>query len=129
MTIKEYWNLIGREPFLAITWEPDFFQASSFLAVLVHVNEPYKLSIYKNSRQNQWSDFVKKSKNHVFGPFLTIFRHLCPMGFFSKKSGCHTQLYMGPKYQIKFQRKLMSQSRKKFMGGRTEGRTEGWKDE
>ena len=28
--IKEYWNLIGREPFLAITWEPDFPQACSF---------------------------------------------------------------------------------------------------
>ena len=28
--IKEYWNLIGREPFLAITWELDFAQACGF---------------------------------------------------------------------------------------------------
>ena len=41
-------------------------------------------------------DFLKKSKNHVFGLFLTNFGHFCPMGIFSKKSGCHTQLYMTP---------------------------------
>ena len=29
-SIKEYWNLIGWEPFLAMTWEPDFSQACSF---------------------------------------------------------------------------------------------------
>ena len=29
LTTKEYWNLLGREPILAITWEPDFFQARS----------------------------------------------------------------------------------------------------
>ena len=36
-----------------------------------------------------------KSPNAIFGPLLTIFCHL-PDGIFSKKSGCHTQLYMGP---------------------------------
>ena len=34
--IKEYWNLIGREPFLAITWEPDFCQACSFRRMLMN---------------------------------------------------------------------------------------------
>ena len=34
--IKEYWNLIGREPFLAITWEPDFSQACSFRRMLMN---------------------------------------------------------------------------------------------
>ena len=29
---KEYWNLTAQEPFLALTWEPDFSQARSFLA-------------------------------------------------------------------------------------------------
>ena len=33
--IKEYWNLIGQEPFLAITWEPDFSQACSFPRILI----------------------------------------------------------------------------------------------
>ena len=37
LTIKEYWSLIGLEPFLAITWEPDFSQALQFLQ---NVNEP-----------------------------------------------------------------------------------------
>ena len=26
LTIKEYWNLIGQEQILALTWEPDFSQ-------------------------------------------------------------------------------------------------------
>ena len=30
LRIKEYWNLIDRELFLAITWEPDFSKACSF---------------------------------------------------------------------------------------------------
>ena len=32
MTIKEYWNLIGREPFLAITSEQDFSQVYTVFA-------------------------------------------------------------------------------------------------
>ena len=36
LTIKEYWNLIGSEPFLAIIWEPDFSQASSFHRMLMN---------------------------------------------------------------------------------------------
>ena len=35
MKVKEYWNLIGQEPFLAITWEPDFSQACSFCRMLM----------------------------------------------------------------------------------------------
>ena len=34
LLIKEYWNFIGQEPFLAITWEPDFSQACSFHRIL-----------------------------------------------------------------------------------------------
>ena len=35
VTIKEYWKLIGREPFLAIiTWEPDFSHVCSFCRML-----------------------------------------------------------------------------------------------
>ena len=36
MTIKEYWNLIVWEPFLAITWEPDFSEACSFRRMLMN---------------------------------------------------------------------------------------------
>ena len=33
--IKEYWNLIGWEPFLSITWELDFSQAYNFPRMLM----------------------------------------------------------------------------------------------
>ena len=37
--IKKYWNLIGQEPFLAITWALDFYQACSFRRMLMnHMN-------------------------------------------------------------------------------------------
>ena len=35
LTIKDYWNLIGQEPFLTITWEADFSQAYSFHRMLM----------------------------------------------------------------------------------------------
>ena len=37
LTIKEYWNHIGREPFLAVIWEPDFSQACSFRKMLMKI--------------------------------------------------------------------------------------------
>ena len=46
---KSNWNLIGQEPFLAITWELDFSQACSFCRMLMNHKE---LSLYTNSRQN-----------------------------------------------------------------------------
>ena len=36
LAIKEYKNLIGWGPFLAITWEPDFSQACSFCIMLMN---------------------------------------------------------------------------------------------
>ena len=84
LTIKEYWNLIGPEPFLAITWEPDFFQACSFRRLLMN---------HKNFHFTQIPDktnhliFLNCPKT-VFGPILLIFSD-----FFQN---CHTQLYMGP---------------------------------
>ena len=39
LTIKEYWNLIDREPFLAITWELDFSQVCSFRNMLMNHNK------------------------------------------------------------------------------------------
>ena len=52
--MKEYWNLIGREPFLAITWEPDFFQACSFHRMLMN---------HKNFRFTQIPD---KTNDMIF---------------------------------------------------------------
>ena len=40
--------------------------------------------------------FPKKSKNHVFVPFVTIFGHFCSMGIFFKKSDSVTHNYIWP---------------------------------
>ena len=61
---------------------------------LQNVNEPKELSFYTNSRQNEWHDFLKKSKNHAFRPILTIYGHFCLMGIFSKKSDSATKNYI-----------------------------------
>ena len=86
LTIKEYWNLIGRETFLAITWEPDFSQACSVRRMLMN---------HKNFHFTQIPDktndviFLKSPK--------TMFLWLLPNGDFSQKIWlCHTQPYMGP---------------------------------
>ena len=75
--IKEYWNIIGQETFLAITWEPDFSQACSFRRILMN---------HKNFRFAQIPDktndviFLKSPLGH-FWPFLVIFAR---WGFFPK---------------------------------------------
>ena len=92
LTIKEYWYLIGQEPFLAIPWEPDFSQGCSFCRTLMN---------HKNFHFTQIPDKTNdvtflKSPDHVFGPFLTISGHFCLMGIFSKTQLCHTQPNVGP---------------------------------
>ena len=86
LTITEYWNLIGRGPFLAITWELYFFQACSFRRMLMN---------HKNFHFTQKSDktndviLLKSTKTMLWGqswPFLFIFAR----GNFFKKSGSVT---------------------------------------
>ena len=93
LTIKEYWNLIGREQFLAITWEPDFSQACSFRRMLMN---------HKNFHFTQIPDktndmiFLKSPKTMFLGhfwPFLVIFAW---WGFFRKNLALsHITIY-GP---------------------------------
>ena len=93
LTIKEYWNLIGRKPFLAIIWLPDFSQASSFCRMLMN---------HKNFHFTQIPDktndviFLKSPKTMFLGhfwPFLVIFAQ---WGFFPKNPALsHTTIY-GP---------------------------------
>ena len=89
MTIKEYWNLIGRETFLAITWEPDFSQACSFRRMLMN---------HKNFHFTQIPDktndmiFLKSPKTMFLGHFWPFL----PNGdFFQKNPGSHITIY-GP---------------------------------
>ena len=83
--IKEYWNLIDREPFLAITWEPDFSQACSFHRMLMN---------HKNFRFAQIRD---KTNDMIFlkSPITLFLGRLWPfITIFSKNSGFVTRNYM-----------------------------------
>ena len=79
LTIKEYWNLISQEHFLALTWEPDFSQACSFCRMLIN---------HKNFRFTQIPDktndmiFLKSPKTLFLGHFWLFFGHFDPMGIF-----------------------------------------------
>ena len=105
MTIKEYWNLIGQEPFFAKTWGPDFSQACSFPKMLMNLKN---FRFTKNSRQNWWCDFFKNSKNPVFVPFLTIF------GFFLKRSAVTHNYIWATNTILSFRKKLISISEKTY---------------
>ena len=84
LTIKEYWNLIGREQFLAITWEPDFSQACSFRRMLMN---------HKNFHLTQIPDKTNDLFLGHFWPFLVIFAW---WGFFRKNLALsHITIY-GP---------------------------------
>ena len=83
LTIKEYWNLIGREQFLAITWEPDFSQACSFRRMLMN---------HKNFNFTQISDKtnVAISLKSLKTMFWSHFWSFLPNEDFSQKIWlCH----------------------------------------
>ena len=94
LMIKEYWNLIGWDPYLSLVWELDFSQACSFCRMLMN---------HKNFDFTQIPDktndmiFLKSPKTMFWGHFVLI-------GIFSKKSGCHTQLYMPPNIKLSFRK-------------------------
>ena len=123
LTIKRYWNLIGWETFLAVTWQSDFPQECSFCRMLMN---------YKNFHFTKIPDktndviFLKSPKTMFLGhflPFLVIFSW---RGFFfQKKSGSVTHKYIwesllsSKKTNAPIPRKLTETE------GRTEGQTEG----
>ena len=116
MTLKEYWNLIGWEPFLAIIWELDFSYACSFPRMLMDNN---------NFRFTPIPDkynaliFLKSPKTLFLGhiwPFLVIFAW---WGFFPKNPVLSHKTIYGPltpcfsfrEVFTEFQKKLISQFR------------------
>ena len=123
MTIQEYWNLIGREQFLAITWEPDFSQACSFCRMLMN---------HKNFHFTQIPDktndviFLKSPKTMFLGhfwPFLVIFAW---WGFFPKNLAVTHNYIWAPNTMLSFRKKLMSQFWENVRtDGTTDGRTDG----
>ena len=106
MKIKEYWNIIGWEPFLVIPWEPDFSQACSFRRMLMK---------HKSFHFTQIPD---KTNDVIFlkSPKLCF-------GTISKTSATHNDIWT-PNTMLCF-RKLMSQFRENLgTDGRTEGKTD-----
>ena len=114
MTIKEYWNLIGRETFSAINWESDFSQACSFRRMLMsHKNFHFTQIPHKTNNVIFW-----KVEKPCFGAIFDHFGHFCPMEIFSKKSGSVTRNYIwAPWYHVSFRKNW-------WTDGRTDGRTD-----
>ena len=117
--IKEYWNLIGWQPFLAITWELDFPQACSFRWMLMkHKN------FHFTQIQDKTNDmiFLKSPKTMFLGQFWPIFGHFCLIKIFSKKSGSVTHNYI-EKTDEPIPRKLTDRQKDRRTEGRTDGQT------
>ena len=85
---KEYWNLTGQEPILAIAWELDFFQACSFCRMLMNhkIFDFTQIPVKTND-----VIFLKSPKTMFLGHFWPF---LPDEDFFQKIQLCHTQLYM-----------------------------------
>ena len=115
--VKEYWYLIGREPFLAITWELDFCQACSFRKMLMN---------HKNFHFTQIPDktndaiFLKSPKTMFWGHFWPFL----PDGDFSKKTSFVIHNYIwAPNTMLCFKKTNELISRKL-----TDRWKDGWKD-
>ena len=88
--IKEYWNLIGQEPFLAITRELDLSQACSFRRMLMNQKNFHFTQVPDKNNDVIFLKTPKTMFSGHFWPFL-------PDGdFFQKNRLCHTQIYMDP---------------------------------
>ena len=119
LTIKEYWNLIDRELFLSITWEPDFFQSCSFCRMLEDHNN-FHFTLIPDKTNDLI--FLKCPKNLVFGPFWPFLT-----SFFSKKSCCVTCNWIWtPNTILSFRKNKWANSEKTYE--QTIGRTDRCKD-
>ena len=78
---------------------------------------------HSTSFTDKTNNFPKKSKNPIFGPFLTIFGHLCQKGIFQKKkTGSVTHIYIwAPNTIQSLRKKILSQFQENWW-------KEGWKD-
>ena len=90
LTIKEYWNLIGQEPFLAITWE--FSQACCFRRMLMNHKNFHFAQIPDKTND---ASFLKSPKTMFLGQFDNFWSFLPDVDFFLKTRLSHTTMY-GP---------------------------------
>ena len=87
LIIKEYWNLIGQEPFLALTWELDFSQACSFCRTLMNHNN---FDFTKTTDKTNDMIFLKSLKTMFLGHFDHFWSFLPNGDFFQKIWLSHT---------------------------------------
>ena len=93
LTIKEYWNLTDWEPFLPMTWEPDFSQTSSFRRMLMNHRNFHFTQIRQKTND---VIFLKSPETMFLGhfwPFLVICAWLV---FFPKKIQLSHKTIYGP---------------------------------
>ena len=121
MTIKEYWNLIGGESFLAITWEPDFSQACSFCRMLMNHKNIHFTQIPDKTKD---MTFLKSPKTMLLGhfwPFLVIFAR---WGFFPENPTLSHITRYGPLTPCKVSGKTNEPILRKLTNRRKDGRTD-----
>ena len=116
--IREYWNLIGWEPFFSITWELNFSQAYSF---------PRMLMNHKNFHFTQTPDktndviLLKSPKTIFLGNFWPFLSY----GDFFRKNLAVTHNYIWvPNIMLSF-KKIISQSQENLW---TDGRADRRRD-
>ena len=122
LTIKEYWTLIGREPFLAITWKPHFPQACSFCRMLMNHKNFHFIQIRDKTND---MIFLKSPKTMFFDHFWIFLVIFAQWGFFPKNPAVTHNYIWAPNIMLSFRKKLMSQSWENlWTDGRTDGRTD-----
>ena len=100
--IKEYLNLIGREPFLAITSEPGFSQACSFCRMLMNHKNFHLTQI---PEKNNGMIFLKSPKTLFldhFWQFLVIFARC---GLFPKNPAVTYNYIWAPNNMLNLKKK------------------------
>ena len=117
MKIKEYWNLICREPVLAIAWESDFSQPCSFHRML------------KDHENLRFTPITDKANDLIFLRSPKNFLFFCPFlaSFFLPKKSCSVTKY-GP-YGLLWPSGLRSCSNnRKVPGSNPTRRSAGFRD-
>ena len=74
--VNEYWNLIGREPFLAVTWESDFYQACSLCRMSMNHNNFHFTQIPDKTNNVIFLNSPKAMFLGHFWPFLVVFEKI-----------------------------------------------------
>ena len=74
--VNEYWNLIGREPFLTVTWGSDFYQACSLCRMSMNHNNFHFTQIPDKTNNVIFLNSPKAMFLGHFWPFLVVFEKI-----------------------------------------------------